>query len=75
MRRGDWKAVAKGRDAWELYDLGSDRAEGHNLATAQPARTRELATLWQEWATRCGVWEWDDLRKHRQSRTKSPSTP
>ena len=75
VRRGDWKAVAKGRDAWELYDLGSDRAEGHNLATAQPARTRELATLWQEWATRCGVWEWDDLRKHRQSRTKSPSTP
>jgi arylsulfatase len=75
VRLGDWKAVAKGRTAWELYDLSSDRAEGHNLATAQPAKTQELATLWQEWAARCGVWEWDELRKHRQNRTNSKSNP
>ncbi len=77
VRLGDWKAVAKGRGAWELYDLRTDRAEGHDLAATQPDRTKELASLWQDWATRCGVWDWEDLRQHRQSRTKtkSKSTP
>jgi arylsulfatase A-like enzyme len=70
VRHGDWKAVAEGRRPWELYDLRTDRAESRNLAAQNPEKTRELAALWQEWAARCGVWEWDELQKHRQSRAK-----
>lgn len=70
VRLGDWKAVAQGRGAWELYDLRHDRVEGRNLAAQNPEQTRELAARWQEWAARCGVWETDDLQKHRQARAK-----
>jgi arylsulfatase A-like enzyme len=70
VRQGDWKAVAKGRGAWELYDLKTDRTETHDLAAQHPDKARELAARWQSWATPAGVWEWDDLQKHRQSRSK-----
>lgn len=30
-----------------------------------------LAARWQSWAARAGVWEWDDLQKHRQKAKKS----
>jgi arylsulfatase len=71
VREGDWKALAKGRGAWELYDLRHDRAELRNLAAQHPEKARELAGLWREWAERCGVWEWDELQKHRQARAKA----
>lgn len=70
VRHGDWKAVARGREPWELYDLGRDRTETRDVAAQQPAKAAELAALWQEWADRCGVWEIDDLRRHRQARAK-----
>ncbi len=70
VRQGDWKAVAKGRGPWELYNLSRDRTELRDVAADQPAKTRELAALWQNWAGRCGVWEWDDLQKHRRGRAK-----
>lgn len=70
VRVGDWKAVAEGRGSWELYDLGPDRAESRDLAAQNPVKLRELTARWQEWAARCGVWEWEELQKHRQSRTK-----
>jgi arylsulfatase len=71
VREGDWKALAKGRGAWELYDLRHDRAELRNLAAQHPEKARELAGVWREWAERCGVWEWDELQKHRQARAKA----
>lgn len=70
VRQGNWKAVATGRGPWELYDLGPDRAELRNLAARNPEKARELSTLWQEWAARCGVWEQAELQQHRQSRAK-----
>lgn len=70
VRQGDWKAVARARGPWELYDLRRDRVETRNLAAEQPEKARELVALWQEWARRCGVWEIDDLRSHRQARAK-----
>ncbi len=70
VRLGDWKAVAVNRGPWELHDLRTDRAEMHDLAARHPEKARELTALWQAWAARCGVWEWDDLQKHRQSRAK-----
>jgi len=73
VRSGDWKAVAQGRGAWELFDLKTDRVETRNIAAQHPEKTRELAGLWQAWAARCGVWEWDDLQQHRRNRTKTKS--
>lgn len=47
IRVGDWKLVAAKGDAWELYDLKTDRAEQHNLAEQMPAKVKELADKWQ----------------------------
>ncbi len=56
VRDGDWKAVRVGyRAAWELYDLGRDRTEQHDLAARQPERLRELAAQWDAWARRAQV--------------------
>lgn len=47
LRVGDWKIVASGAKApWELYDLGTDRAESHDLAREHPEKVRELAAIW-----------------------------
>ncbi|MBI5768942.1 MAG: sulfatase-like hydrolase/transferase [Verrucomicrobia bacterium] len=50
LRRGQWKFLinADGSGA-ELYDLAADPAESHNVATAQPALTRELTQLALDW--------------------------
>ncbi|MEW6303392.1 MAG: arylsulfatase [Verrucomicrobiota bacterium] len=61
IRQGDWKLVAPFRGDWELYNLATDRTEVNNLASAQPARVRELASLWQQWADRIGVVPWEQL--------------
>ena len=47
IRAGDWKLIATGPDGpWELYDLGKDRCEQHNLAAREPARVQKLAGQW-----------------------------
>ncbi|MCA9258468.1 MAG: arylsulfatase, partial [Planctomycetales bacterium] len=43
FRRGDWKIVSAQGDAWSLYDLGSDRAENHDLAGSHPELVAELS--------------------------------
>lgn len=48
VRVGDWKLVATKGDAWELYDLKTDRAEAHNLAAQMPDKVKQLETLWQK---------------------------
>jgi arylsulfatase A-like enzyme len=59
VRVGDWKLVARGRNApWELYDLKSDRTELHNQAAEQPQRVAEMAALWEAWARRTNVLPW-----------------
>ena len=45
---------------WELYDLAKDRTELSNLASTQPDRVQELASLYDEWAARSGVKPWTD---------------
>lgn len=48
LRVGDWKIVAAGKNApWELYNLATDRAESHDLASQQPDKLQELVTIWQ----------------------------
>ncbi len=48
IRVDDWKLVAAKDDPWELYDLGTDRAEQHNLAAQMPEKVKELEQLWQQ---------------------------
>lgn len=48
VRVGDWKLVAAKGDAWELYDLKTDRAEAHNLASQMPEKVKELEAIWQK---------------------------
>lgn len=62
LRVDDWKLVA-GRprtNDWELYDLGSDRAEQKNLAGKHPARVREMSAKWlaleNEFRAQAGPW-------------------
>ena len=47
VRVGDWKLVAAKDDPWELYDLKTDRAEQHNLASSLPEKAKELEQIWQ----------------------------
>jgi arylsulfatase len=48
IRVGDWKLVAAKGDPWALYDLKTDRAEQHDLASKFPERAAELERLWQQ---------------------------
>ncbi len=59
IRADAWKLVAKGPGApWELYDMVHDRTEQRDLASAEPARVKELSTKWETWARRAHVLPW-----------------
>jgi len=47
-------------DEWELYHTDVDRAEVHNLADEQPAKLRELVSLWYAEAGANGAFPLDD---------------
>ncbi len=48
LRQGDWKLLRQ-RGAWQLYNLAKDVSEQTDRAATEPARTQELATLWEKW--------------------------
>jgi arylsulfatase A-like enzyme len=76
-----WKAVTRhlqGEDfetePWELFDLGADPSECHNLAEQQPERLAEMIDLWWQEAERHGVLPLDDrtielFTPHRNDRS------
>ncbi len=51
LRVDNWKLVAPrprgGPPAWELYDLGGDPSEQHDLASDRPEVVRELIEAWR----------------------------
>jgi arylsulfatase len=49
LRMGDWKLVSarEDEDAWELFDLGSDRGERKNLIKEQPERAKAMIAKWE----------------------------
>ncbi|MXV17271.1 arylsulfatase [Hufsiella ginkgonis] len=56
VRSGNWKMVSLARDtAWHLYDIANDRTELTDVASANPARVKELDSLWKKWANANGV--------------------
>ncbi|MBA2112962.1 arylsulfatase [Bremerella alba] len=68
IRRGDWKALRINNGPWSLYNLKDDRTETTNLSKTHPEITKELATAWEAWAQRCGVWDWNKLQEHRRKK-------
>ena len=62
IRDEDWKLTAPGpNEAWELYNIATDRSETQNLADHYPEKAEELAQKWQNWADRVGVVAWEEL--------------
>ncbi len=55
VRSGEWKLVRRHGHAWELYAIGTDRAEAHDLAGRHPDVVADLAGRYDAWAARCGV--------------------
>ncbi|MCA9174925.1 MAG: arylsulfatase [Planctomycetales bacterium] len=47
IRKGDLKLVAAKGDPWALYDLSTDRAESHDLASERPNEAKDLAAQWE----------------------------
>jgi arylsulfatase len=58
VRIGDWKLLAAHNEKWQLYDIAHDRAELHDVATANPDKVAELKAAYDTWAARCGVETW-----------------
>jgi arylsulfatase len=50
LRMGNWKLVSarEDRDAWELFDLATDRCEQVNLAAQHPDLVRKMEAKWIE---------------------------
>ena len=46
-RAENWKVVAAKGEAWELYNLATDRCETRDLAHEHPDRVHDLASRWQ----------------------------
>jgi arylsulfatase A-like enzyme len=56
VRLGDWKLIEFFEDdRYELYDLQNDLGEQNNLASKQPDKVKELATLLHDWQKRVGA--------------------
>lgn len=55
IRKGEMKLVAKHNQPWELYDIGKDRSELHDLAKQQPELVEAMKAEWQQWAERANV--------------------
>ncbi len=62
VRDGDWKLVSRYPGDWELYNLIDDRTEMVNRAAAEPARVEMMKRTYGEWAARCKVLPWDQVR-------------
>jgi arylsulfatase len=66
VRLGKWKLVSESGSDWELYDMQADRTELNNLAPANPDKVKEMTALWQEWAKRCNVVPFDQLKNPKR---------
>ncbi len=76
VRDGRWKLVSyynevhedgvgAGRRTgrWELYDLDRDRTELINRADIYPEKAAELMRMYEDWAARTGVIDWEKVLK------------
>jgi arylsulfatase len=71
VRKAKWKLVCKKNCEWELHDMEAGRTELSDVASEHPDIVKELSILYHEWAKRCDVMEFDDLRALRQPRFRA----
>lgn len=62
VRDGDWKLVSRYPGDWELYNIAADRTEMKNLAAAETARVSGMKQKYDQWAARCNVLPWEQVR-------------
>ena len=62
VRWGKWKLVSKYPDAWELYDMTTDRVERTDLVSKHPDVVAKLSAEWDAWARRAHVDPWTGPR-------------
>jgi len=56
IRQGDWKLIEFYHwEKVELYNLGDDPGERHDLSRSQPAKTRELLARLHQWQKQMGA--------------------
>jgi arylsulfatase A-like enzyme len=48
LRDGEWKLVSFQSQPWELYHMGRDRTEMHDLAAHHPEIVKRLSTQWMD---------------------------
>ncbi len=62
VRQGDWKIVSSyPENTWQLYHIKKDRSELTDLSTQQPEKVKELAALYEAWASRAGVLPYEQV--------------
>lgn len=65
IRKGDWKAAlmvssrgaGEGNMSWELYNVGEDPAEQHDLAEERPEVLQDLLVHWATYVAETGLVE------------------
>lgn len=66
VRQGNWKLVSSfPSNQWELYHIKTDRSEMENLSVKNPQKVKELARLYDDWASRSGVIDREILTKKK----------
>ena len=65
IRQGDWKLsyllkTAGGSGEWELFNLATDPGETTDLSKQEPAKTKALLALWDQYVAENGVILTDD---------------
>jgi arylsulfatase len=65
IRQGDWKLsfiqkTAGGTGEWELFNLKNDPGEITDLSKKEPAKTKAMLALWDEYVAQNGVILTDD---------------
>ncbi|HEY3951062.1 sulfatase-like hydrolase/transferase [Phenylobacterium sp.] len=57
-RQGSWKLV-KAEDAYWLFDLSHDIGEHHDLATANPAKMKQMRAEFDAWSAQMATPQWE----------------
>ena len=70
VRLGDYKLVQdweKGiDDNWELYNISKDRTEQNNLIDSLPNKSKEMISMYNDWAKKIGVIPWSEIQEIRK---------
>ena len=70
VRDGPWKLVRIRTNAWELYNLASDRTETNDLAAVEPDRVERMQEAWHAWYKDCAGKSWTEPVKKKKTKKK-----